>query len=99
MRTAKEFSFCEKHIFFAKSEHPKNAFIFGERKKFAVNGKLLILRQFALKNQTSDAVLPTNLSCQPGGVKSLVDLGLKAGRQSHRKSRKIKNAQFRKIKV
>jgi len=35
--------------------------------------------------------LPTNLYCQPGGVKSLVDLGLKAERQSHRKSRKIKN--------
>ncbi len=52
---------------------------------------MVVLTTNCHKNTLSKCDLPTNLYCQPGGVKSLVKKGLITERQSHRKSRKIKN--------
>ncbi len=52
---------------------------------------MVVLTTNCHKNTLSKCDLPTNNTSQPGGVKSLVKRGYKAERQSHRKSRKIKN--------
>ncbi len=53
--------------------HPENACHFWGKEEVCCKWQIVDFATICLKNQTSDADLPTNNTSQPGGVKSLVD--------------------------